>query len=135
MTAAWWQWQRVVTRRKEWRVAGHGGWRSSALCGRYFCLPAVVVNTLAVRTRCSSKRKMSEKEKKRRRRGGHGDNVSGGWHVIWREVTSRRNPGDNPGCSNPGYRTLLHVACFFSLLEDARKSVFAQQEGLRANLI
>ena len=29
-----WQWQQVVGGRKERQVAGHGGWRSSALCGR-----------------------------------------------------------------------------------------------------
>ena len=55
---------------------------------------------MAGRTRSSSEREMSEKEKKRRRRGGRGDNVSGGWHVIWREVTS--GPWRKSGMLRPG---------------------------------
>ena len=66
------------------------------------------MNTSAGRTQSSSKQKMSEKEKKRRQRGGRGGNVSGGWYVIWREVTSRWYLGEHPGESAPGRRTVFH---------------------------
>jgi len=57
-------------------------------------------------TRSNSEQKTSEKEKKRRRMSVRRGNVSDGWHVIWREVTSRWYPGENREDSDPGRWTV-----------------------------